>query len=139
MTTKIVSWNANGLSQHTQELKLFLDTFNIDILLVSETHLTKNSKSIKINNYNIHYTHHPDGSAHGGTAIIIKSEINHNALAKYEFENIQATTIAMNTNHGTIEISSIYCPPRFNNNKETFLNFFSTLGKKFIVGGDFNA
>jgi len=36
---KIPAWNANGLCQHAQEIKLFIQTFNLDILLVSETHL----------------------------------------------------------------------------------------------------
>lgn len=35
---KMAAWNANGLSQHQQEIKVFLYTHNIDILLISETH-----------------------------------------------------------------------------------------------------
>ncbi|MDR0318530.1 MAG: hypothetical protein LBI09_00640 [Nitrososphaerota archaeon] len=38
---KIAAWNANGLSQQAQEITFFLQTFNLDILLVSETPLHK--------------------------------------------------------------------------------------------------
>ena len=34
---KIAVWNANGLCQHAQEIKLFLQTLLLDILPVSET------------------------------------------------------------------------------------------------------
>jgi len=68
---KIAVWNANGLCQHAQEIKLFLQTLHLDILLVSETHFTERSY-MKIPNYNIYHTTHPDETAHGSTAVIIR-------------------------------------------------------------------
>jgi len=47
---EIVVWNVNGLCQHAQGIKLFLQTFNLDILLISETHFT-NRSYITIPNY----------------------------------------------------------------------------------------
>ncbi len=38
-TTRILSWNANGLLLRRNELRQFLHTENIDIALISETHL----------------------------------------------------------------------------------------------------
>ena len=38
-----------------------------------------------------------------------------------------------------ITISAAYCPPRHNNKKEDYQSFFSTLGNKFIAGGDYNS
>jgi exonuclease III len=61
------------LCQHAQEIKLFIQTFNLDILLVSETHLTERSY-ITIPNYNIYHTTHPDETAYAGTAVIIKKK-----------------------------------------------------------------
>jgi len=37
---KIATWNANGLAKYSQEIKTFIFSQNIDILLVSETHFT---------------------------------------------------------------------------------------------------
>lgn len=34
---------------------------------------------------------HPDGTAHGGSAIIIKTKINHHKTDKFQQEYIQAT------------------------------------------------
>jgi len=42
-TLKITTWNANGLAEHSQEIKTFIFSQNIDILLVFETHFTNKS------------------------------------------------------------------------------------------------
>lgn len=137
MSLKITAWNANGLCQHAQEIKLFLNTNNVDILLVSETRMTENS-NFNIFNYKIYKTNHPDGTAHGGSAVIIRNNINHHEVEKYEYENIQATTVEITTNRGKINVSAVYCPPKYNNKKDTYGDLFKSLGNKFILGGDFN-
>lgn len=135
---KLATWNANGLCQHTQELITFIKTNNLDILLISETHFTKKSH-INIPNYNIYTTNHPDGRAHGGSAIIINSKLKHYEVDKFSTEHIQATNVIVSTSNRDIVISALYCPPRHNNKKESFKHYFKTLGTKFIAGGDFNA
>ena len=40
---KIATWNSNGLQHRALEIKTFIYTNNIDILLVSETHFTTKS------------------------------------------------------------------------------------------------
>ena len=77
MTTQlhIVLWNANGLARHADEVKTYLSLQNVDIMLISETHFTTKSY-INIPNYSVYDTQHPDGTAHGGTAIIIKMASN---------------------------------------------------------------
>ena len=52
---KIAIWNANGLSNHTQEVEIFLKTYFIDIFLVSETHFT--DRSYKYCKYHLTYIH----------------------------------------------------------------------------------
>ena len=135
---KIATWNANGLCQHAQEINLFLQTFQLDILLVSETHFTESSH-MKIPNYNINHTTHPDETVNGGTAVIMRQNIKHHARAEYKQNNIQVTSISLEDNIGEITISAIYCPPKHNNKYEDFDHFFKTLGNRFLFGGDFNA
>jgi len=135
---KIAAWNANGLYQHAQEIKLFIQTFNLDILLVSETHFT-NRSYIKIRNYNIYYINHPDERVHGGTAVIIRQNIKHYVRAGYRHENIQATSIAIEENTGETTVSAIYCPPNYHNKYDYYDRFFKTLGNPFIAGGGYNA
>lgn len=67
---KIVTWNANGILNHINEIEMYITQNNIDILLISETHLT-NNKYVHFTGYDSYFTNHPDGTAHGGTGIII--------------------------------------------------------------------
>lgn len=134
----IALWNANGLQERRQEIEPFLADHKIDILLISETHFT-NRSYMRIPNYIIYDTKYPDGSAHGGTAIIIKRNIKHHESNKYEQEYLQATTVIIEDWNGPISISAIYCPPRHTIDNQQFSRFFSTLGSKFIAGGDYNA
>jgi exonuclease III len=68
---KLAIWNANGLLQHRDELKMFLYTYDLDAILISETHFTEKSY-IRIPHYTLSHTNHPAGTARGGTAIILK-------------------------------------------------------------------
>lgn len=135
---KIGVWNANGLVQRGQELKLFLIEQDIDIMLISETHFTKKSY-LKIPKYHIYDTQHPDGTAHGGTAVIIKSSIKHYVNEGYKEEYIQSTSITVEDWLGPITIASIYSPPKHMIKQEQYTCFFKTLGNRFMVGGDYNA
>ena len=135
---KIAVWNANGLCQHALEIKLFLQTFNLDIILVSETHLT-NRSYITVPNYNTYYTNHPDETAHGGTAVIIRQNIKHYVRAEYIHKNIKATSIAIEDNTGETTVSARCCPPKHHNKYDDYGRFFKSLGNRFIDGGDYNA
>jgi exonuclease III len=69
---RVVLWNANGLSNHKLELKTFLDMHKIDIALISETHFTSR-RVFKIPHYSVCHTIHPDDTAHGGAAVILRA------------------------------------------------------------------
>ena len=88
LTIQLAIWNANGLSKHKNELQAFLRDQNIDIMLISETHFTKKNY-IKFNRYNVYHTMHPDGTAHGGSAIVIKNNIKHHVINEYRTEKIR--------------------------------------------------
>jgi exonuclease III len=96
----IAHWNANGLHRHNEEVKLFLILNHIDILLVSETHFTSKTH-FTIPGYDLFSTNHPDGTAHGGTAIIVKSSIAYHTQFKHEEAEIQATSIQVNGPYAT--------------------------------------
>lgn len=68
----ILQFNANGLKNHVNELQIVL--FNKRLALISITHFTKYSK-IHIPGYNLLKTNHPDNTAYGVVAILIKSSI----------------------------------------------------------------
>jgi exonuclease III len=76
-TLKIMSWNANGLLNHQQELQATLDINRIVVCLISETHFTKQT-FIKFRGYKLYHTTHPGNAARGGSAVIVKDNICHN-------------------------------------------------------------
>ena len=73
----------------------------------------------------------------GGTAILIRNDIKHFPMPEYKTEHIQATSINIPDNKTTF--SSVYCPPKYNIKQDQLLDYFSTLGPKFIAAGDYNA
>lgn len=136
---KIICWNANGLLQRKLELENFLHHHKIDIALISETHLVTNTNLPKIRNYLVYATNHPSGLPRGGSAVIIKRSLPHHDIGSFVSDSIQASVVAINFNHRSINISSIYCPPRYTPLEQDFMDLFSHLGHHWIIGGDFNA
>jgi hypothetical protein len=114
---------------------------NIDIALISETHFTPRSH-LTIPGYQVYLKCHPDGTAHAGTATYMKKNLSHHPLTSYSETYLQVTSLLINLKKQyptcNIIISSIYCPPSPKITPENFETFFSSLGQKFIVGGDLN-
>jgi hypothetical protein len=61
-------------------------------MLISETHFTDRSY-FNIPKYFTYSNNHPDNTAHGGTAILIKKTIDHCELPKYKSNHLQAAAI----------------------------------------------
>jgi hypothetical protein len=106
-----VTWNAKGLLNHKQEVITFLNINKIDILLISESHFT-NLTVFKIPQYHVYNTPHPDGTAHGGTTLIIRNTISHYELPPYQTNKIQATTVEVKAMPWCFTVAAIYSPPR---------------------------
>lgn len=134
----ILLWNANGITQNKNELQCLLQEKNINIALITETHLTPN-KHFNIPGYIIYRTDHPDGTAHAGSAILISSTILHYPLPSYQKTYIQTSSIQIILDHIPISLSSAYCPPGQNITSPLLQTFLQTLKNSFIIGGDFNA
>jgi hypothetical protein len=87
-------------------------------MLISETHFTDRSY-FNIPKYLTYSTNHPDNTAHGGTAIIIKKTINHYELPKYKSNHLQATVIKVNMTEYELTVAAVYCLQKYNINKRT--------------------
>lgn len=133
-----MAWNANGLLQHRNELQAVLNIQNIDVCLVSETHFTRESY-IQIKGYKTYHALHPNNTARGGSAVIIKENIYHYEEYKCEEEHIQSVAVSVRTKKYSVTLSAIYCPPKYALKAEKYSNLLSELGNRFILGGDFNA
>lgn len=128
---RIAIWNANGVSQRKLELTQFLYEKHIDVMLISETHLT-NRNNFKTNGYLFYGTNHPDGKAYGGTGILVRSSMLHH------YHNGFSINLEMEGNYH-LTLAAVYCPPRFKIREDQFLTFFKSLGDHFLAGGDYNA
>lgn len=135
---RIASWNANGLPNHKYELLTFINTYNIDIMLISETHFTEKTV-FQLPKFKTYSTEHPDGRAHGGSAILIRESIKHHTLTNYVTKEIQASNIRVFTETWSFDISAIYSPPRHNISEIQYKTFFQNFENRFLVGGDWNA
>lgn len=136
---RLLTWNANGITPHKLELQASLNIHNIDIAMISESHLTP-TKSIKILGYKVYQSNHPDSTAHAGSVILVKNNLSHSLLPFISETYLQATSVQVSVNkHFNLSFSSIYCPPGPKINSNNFKNYFESLGKHFIVAGDINA
>lgn len=135
---RVLTWNANGLTDRRQELETFLHTEMIDVALISETRFTRMTH-ISIKNYRIYTTNHPSGNSHGGTAVIIKNNLKHYSIEDYSTEKIQATSVKLLGKKFDTVFSAVYCPPKHTIKAEDFKNYFSTLSSRFVCGGDWNS
>lgn len=135
---RIATWNVNGLAARKHELELMIKSNKLDILLLSETHLT-DSNSFNLNGFSCYVTNHPDMTGHAGTAVIIKNSIQHHELPEFRRDYLQATSISIDDWQGPLILSSIYCPPKHIIKEDMFGQYFKKLGGRFIMGGDPNA
>jgi hypothetical protein len=142
---QIAFWNARGLvMRDKKEIIHFLEEHDIDILLVNETWLKPQHK-VNFPNYSIYRTDRLANKG-GGTAVIIKSKIDHcpsnrPSLATPTFSpNIEETTVLVNTkNYGLIQFTSIYIPPNKNPTPQELQDLLDPLFPTSIIAGDFNA
>jgi len=134
----IILFNANGLKNHVNQLQSVLFDKRIDIALISETHFTEYSY-ISIPGYSLIKSNHPDGTAHGGAAILIKSNLNYYPLANYSQNHFQSCAISITINNIPVAIAAIYSPPRHKLTIDNLTNYFDSTTNNFIIGGDYNA
>jgi hypothetical protein len=88
------------------------------------------TKLCKIPNYITYATNHQDGTAHASSAMIIRKDIKHYELAKYETDHIQTINISIEDWNGNLTISAIYCPPRHKIKMEQYNVFINALGHR---------
>jgi len=134
----VILFNANGLKNHINELQAVLYEKRIDIALITETHFTKYS-NVFIPGYTLFKSNHPDNTAHGDVAIIIKSTQSFSPLPNFSQDYLQSCAVSIKLNNIPITIAAIYCPPRHNISPINFVDYFSSITSHFIIGGDINA
>ena len=119
---RVTKWNPNGLLNQKAEIATFVQYNKIDVLLLSETHFTDRT-IFKIPLFSKYSTDHLDGTTHGSTAIIIGNTIQHHEENKYQTEKIQATTVYINAQPYSFDITAMYSDPRHKIEEREYENF----------------
>lgn len=143
-TTCAAFWNAssildvNGLTIKRIELENFTHRFDLDVVLVCETHL-KPHFNPKIANYTLHRRDSEVEGEGGDTAIYVKRNIDHSSLGNYNLEclEVNAVSITMAGNK-KLTISAVYQRPSENFIIEDLETLFSPTGPT-ISTVDFNS
>jgi hypothetical protein len=135
---RLALWNANGLTQHAEELRTFISYHNIDVMFISETHFTEKSY-FKLPYYSAYHTNHPAVTTRRGSAITIKNSIQHYFHNGYSSDYLQVTTVSVKDSNGSLTISAVYLPPKPIVTQKQLENYYNSLGQRFIAGGDYNA
>jgi hypothetical protein len=86
----------------------------------------------------VYHKNHTAGTARGRTAIIIKNSIKHHELNNYSQDFLQATSVSGRLSRS---LSNFGCSPSTQTRvkQEQLEDFYNTLGRRFIAGGDYNA
>jgi len=74
-----------------------------------------------------------------GSALIIRSALDHYALVPYTTNQIQSIVVHINAFLRPLQIGAIYSPPRHTISAEEYKGFFLTLNSQFLIAGDWNA
>lgn len=135
---RIIHWNANGITNKSDELKILLNNEKIDIALINETRLLPSSK-LTIPNYFTYRTDNsprPGSTANGGTAILIHRRIVHRHIVLNTSLNF--TTIEISLGQSPVRVSAVYKRPQ--NLLDPYdLDTLTGGCEWFIVAGDLNS
>lgn len=139
---KILQLNANSIYSKAKrhQLKLLLNKYNPDVVIIAETKLNNNN-TINLNGYKI-YRNDRNTNNGGGTALCIKQNINNEYInTPLNIKSIESCTAMIKLeNNKKIYVSSIYKPPKnkmVTNDIEELIRI--NRNALHIIAGDFNS
>lgn len=133
----IFLWNGQSVRSRQQQLKSFLHSNPVDVMLLNETWF-RNTDNIKFPGYNVERVDRGDG--YGGVAVLVSNSLAYTPLS---YENVNFNRdIELCGIHLTdldINVITIYKPPDVRTTRTDWQNILSKFTTRTIVAGDFNA
>ncbi|KAJ1151943.1 hypothetical protein NDU88_004722 [Pleurodeles waltl] len=123
-------WNANSIQKKTDELLHLMESKDMSVALISETHLQINQK-LNLANYRVCRTDCSTGAKGRGTAVTVSTKVKHHV------GSIEATGIQIQTSAGPLRLIATYSPP----GQLCPSNIDALLDSSIptLIGGDLNA
>lgn len=136
---KIACWNAAGIKRKLADLTSFIGRYNIDIMIVTETH-TVSTDRINIKGYHVYTGNHDWNCRRGGAVIYVKTSIRHISINIDTPYKIQCSTISVTLHNGEcLNIAAAYLQPQDCWTTREFHELLCKFGERFLVLGDWNA
>ena len=133
----IAIWNANGAKHKYIEISNFLHEHDIDVFVMTETHLSPDTR-LNFANYNTFRTdriHHRGG----GSLILTKRAIDASLISTDREHGYETTTVRIKlTKYGAVNITSMYSPPDNRLDRSDLERLFPS-NQKTLLAGDLNA
>jgi hypothetical protein len=130
-------FNARSLRTTRNELEVFADSHDLDVILVNETFLRADDPDPKIRGFTLYRTDRTNGAG-GGTAIFIRRTLPHYPNALPALQNLEATAVTIETANGPLTLISCYHRPQDLLRENDITNILDT-GASVIAAGDFNS
>jgi exonuclease III len=140
-TLIIVHWNANSLNKKQDEFKMFIFSQNIDICIVTETKIGKNTAidlSGFFESYNILKYYRKNEAGAGGIFMFFKKDLNYFEINDFKKYNIEQIAIKLLFNNKLYLIIGLYNPPNKLLPKEFFYRL-SNEYENFLIVSDLNS
>jgi hypothetical protein len=107
-TLKILHWNSNGIRGKIRELQDFLVEYEIDLVLLSETHL-KPSHPLKVRNFNAVRWDRPNRQG-GGVAVLVKRGIAF-STPQVGARSLEVAAVTIPIGNRNLRVVAGYKPP----------------------------
>jgi hypothetical protein len=132
---RLAYWNADGVCGKKLELDQFLSEHGVDICRLNETHL-ESGRDFRFANYVCHRTYRQ--ARGGGTAILVRRDIDHYAVPVSGLRHLEATAIHLVLANKLVKIVAAYLSPT-RPLTESDLNECLSGGLPVLMAGDLNA
>jgi hypothetical protein len=128
--------NARSLGTTRNELDVFADSQDLDVILVNQTFLHAGDTDPKIRGYVLYRNDRNDGAGEG-TATYVRRTLPHYPNALPALRNLEATAVTIETANGPLTLISCYHKPQ-DQLQENDITILDT-GASVIATGDFNS
>jgi exonuclease III len=133
--SRLAYWSADGVRGRKLELEQFLSEKGVDIFLLNETHL-ESGRDLTFANYVYHRTDRPNRG--GGTAILVRRDIDHYAVPLSGLQHLDATAMHLELVTRPVKLVAAYLSPT-RPLIESDLSECLSGGFPVLMAGDLNA